>query len=197
MDARRIYRLYSQHSLYPLIIIISSLIVNLVLRQVCIWFELPFFFDSIGTAVAAAIGGLIPGIITGIITNGIQEVFYGFTGEYYPWALCSVSTAVIVWFFVKKDEFDTKGKAIYASVLVTLSNSILGAIIAAFLYEGITGVPIDYLVSGLMLTGQSTFISALLARIPSNLIDKTLTVFIAFYLYNYLRNNGLKREYPI
>lgn len=197
MDARRTYRLFSQHPLYPLMIILSSLIVNLVLRQVCIWLELPFFFDSIGTAVAAAIGGLIPGIITGMLTNGIQEVFYGFTGEYYPWALCSVSTAVIVWIFVKRDKFDTKGNAIHASVLVTLSNSILGAIIAAYLYEGITGVPIDYLVSGLMLTGQSTFISALLARIPSNLIDKTLTVFIAFYLYNYLRKNTPKNEHPL
>jgi energy-coupling factor transport system substrate-specific component len=195
MELRGSYTLLSRHPAYPLAVTIVALALNLLLRELCLLLELPFFFDSIGTAVAAAVGGLLPGLITGILTNGLQEVFRGFTGEYYPWALCSASTAVIVWAFVRTKRFSTVKDAVYGSILVTVSNSLIGAIIAAYLYSGITGVPIDYIVSGLMLTGKSTFLSALLARIPSNLIDKTITVFIAFYVYRYLRTLRTEKEY--
>ena len=194
MDFHRLYNQHSNSSLFSFKVVAGSLTINLVFRQLCIWLNLPFFFDSIGTAIAASLGGLLPGILTGILTNGIQELFYGFTWEYYPWALCSVSTAVVVWWFVKLRKFSKHRHAVYASIIVTLSNSIIGAIIAAYMYEGITGVPIDYIVSGLMLSGRSAFYSALAARIPSNLIDKSITVFIAFFLYNYMRGTIVNED---
>ncbi len=156
---------------------------NLLLRSANAALELPFFFDSIGTAVAAALYGLWPGMITGVATNGLLEVLNAFQMENFPWAVCSVATAIIVWTMVHTGRFHTVRHAVLGSIVVTLANSVLGALIATIIYDGITGVPLDYVVTALVSSGHRIASATFLARIPSNLIDKTIAVFAAYYAY--------------
>ena len=125
----------------------------------------------------------IPGIIVGLFTNTFEELIYGFPLIHYPFGLCGATTGLIIGLMSLKNKFETLFHAVIASLLVTLSNSILGAIIATYMFGGITGVPIDYLVTGLLVTGQSILSATFWARIPANLIDKTIAVFIAFFIY--------------
>ena len=145
--------------------------------------NLPLFLDTIGTATAAAVLGTLPGLVVALFTNLLFELLYGFPLIHYPFALCGLSTALIVGQMAKQGYFNSLLHAVIATILVTLANSLLGAAIATFVFGGVTGVGIDFLVTGLLLAGQSILSASFWARIPVNLIDKSIAVFIAFYIH--------------
>lgn len=168
------------------LVIAAALAVNVGLNAANNALSLPFFFDSIGTAIVAATIGLVPGFIVAVGTNALIEILHGFPWIHLPFAVCGMATAVIVWAFVRKDAFGNIGTVLLVSLLVALANSILGGIIASFVYGGVTGVGVDYLVTGLVAAGQSIVSATFWARLPANLFDKTLAVLAAYGVHRYL-----------
>lgn len=166
-----------------LFLIAAAIGLNALLNFLNELLNLPLFLDTIGTATTAAVLGTLPGLVTALFTNLLFELLYGFPLIHYPFALCGLATALIVGLMAKYGCFSTLLHAVIATVLVTLANSLLGATIAAFVFSGVTGVGIDYLVTGLLLTGQSILSASFWPRGPVNLIDKSIAVFIAFYIY--------------
>lgn len=163
-------------------VMVAALALNTVLSIVNTVFNLPFFLDSIGTAIAAAVVALPAGIAVAIATNLIQEIVHSAGGTAWPFALCGIATVLIVHAFVRADRFATIGDAILVSLLVAIANAVLGGIIATFVFGGLTGVGLDYLVTGLVAAGQSLVSATFWARVPTNLFDKALAVFAAFAL---------------
>ena len=143
----------------------------------------PLFLDSIFTAVAAVLFGPLPGLITAVLTNIGMELMYGMTGYYLPFAVCSITTALILGFMVKGGYFKKQFHVTAAVLAVTVSNALTGALVAYLLFSGDSGVGIDVIVSAFTETGLSVLASAFLARIPANLIDKMIAVYTAYGLY--------------
>ena len=107
----------------------------------------------------------------------------GFPMTMLPFAICNMSTGFIVGMMADRGRFRTGMHALVAVLLVTASNSLLGAVIATFLYGGITGsAAVDYVVVGLLAAGRTVLSAAFIARIPANLVDKGIAVSIAFAL---------------
>jgi energy-coupling factor transport system substrate-specific component len=116
-----------------------------------------------------------------------SELIFGFSMTILPFAICNMSTGLIVGVMAGKGLFRSSMHALLAVVLVTASNSLLGALIATYWYGGITGgAAVDYVVVGLLATGRTVLSAAFLARIPVNLVDKGIAVFTAFILLGYL-----------
>ncbi|MBU8914380.1 MAG: hypothetical protein KOO61_10185 [Spirochaetales bacterium] len=168
------------------LVIAAALAANIGLNAANNALSLPFFFDSIGTAVVAATVGLVPGLVVAIGTNALIEVLNGFPWIHLPFAVCGMATAVIIWAFVRKNAFGNIGTVLLVSLLVAFANSILGGVIASFVYGGVTGVGVDYLVTGLVAAGQSIVSAAFWARLPANLFDKTIAVLAAYGAHRYL-----------
>ncbi len=162
-------------------------IVNALLVVVNTHLYLPFFFDSIFTACSGALFGWLPGVLVGLWTNLAWEVMFGFPMTMLPFGICNMSTGLIVGLMAGRGRFHSGLDALIAVLLVTASNSLLGALIATYLYGGITGAAaVDYVVVGLLAAGRTVFSAAFLARIPANLVDKGIAVFAAFFLLRYL-----------
>jgi len=136
----------------------------------------PLFLDSIFTAIAAAVFGPWHGMVVAVLTNGWNEVFDGFSGLHILFAVCGMATALIVSAFVHSGRY--RGSLSWGLCIgaVTLSNSLLGALIAAFVYGGGTRMNLDNIVAGFSLFTESVFTAAFLARIPINLVDKAIAV---------------------
>jgi energy-coupling factor transport system substrate-specific component len=148
---------------------------------------LPLFFDSIFTACVAALFGWLPGMAAGLWTNLACEIFLGFPMTVLPFAICNMSTGLIIGIMSGRGQFRSGLNALVAVLLVTASNSILGAVIATFVYGGITGsAAVDYVVVGLLASGRELLSATFLARIPANLVDKGIAVSAAFFLLGYL-----------
>ena len=142
----------------------------------------PLFLDSIFTALSAAAFGLLPGLATAVLTNGAIELFNGFPGTHFPFAICGMATAWIVAHAVKKGRFDTSLQAAAVLLAVALANALLGALVAVFVFGGYTDVNIDILVSGFRSALGNIFSAAFLGRLPTNIVDKGIAVVIPFLL---------------
>jgi energy-coupling factor transport system substrate-specific component len=145
----------------------------------------PFFFDSIFTALCAALCGPLAGALCAVASHAFMESLHGWNGLFMPFVFCNIATAVIVGSFAKRKRLSSLTGATLCSIAVTLANAVLGAFIAFFVFGGVTGHASDYLVTGLILAGQSLFAADFWARIPANLIDKSVAVGIAFLAFRY------------
>ncbi|PKL08935.1 MAG: ECF transporter S component [Spirochaetae bacterium HGW-Spirochaetae-7] len=160
-------------TLFPLV----NMLLSLAARD-----TLPLFLDSIFTAIAAAIFGPWHGLLVAVLTNGFYEAFEGFPGLYFPYAVCGAATALIVWAFVRSGRYRSALAWGLCVGAVTLANALLGGLIASYVYGGATGMNFDNIVAGFALFTDSVFTAAFLARLPINLVDKTLAVAPAFAL---------------
>jgi energy-coupling factor transport system substrate-specific component len=159
------------------------------------WIGLPLFLDMICTFISTLFFGLAPGLITALCTHGFIEILQGFPLESITWVQNSLLSALLFWILIRKGLFKNLLHAILASVYITILNAVLGAITATFLYSGLTGHPVDNLVTGFLSIGNTLISATFWGRIPINLMDKGLAVFISFGLMKlYIRRQTQEPE---
>jgi energy-coupling factor transport system substrate-specific component len=157
-------------------------------------FELPLFLDTIGTLVSAALFGPVFGLLTAAVTHVVPFVLPVLRPDYIYWIVCSAASVVVLWLFIRKGRFIRPMHAIVAAVVVTVMNAVTGAAVAVFFFAGLTGHPVDYMMTGFLSIGQSVVSAAFWARIPINFIDKGIAVFAAYGVYVWCRNKTARRK---
>jgi energy-coupling factor transport system substrate-specific component len=173
---------------YMAILIPLGVAINLVGGQAASALKLPVFMDSIGTAIIAAIMGPYVGAVSGVLFNIIASIISGNLMNSL-FGICNLATAFIVGFMVRGGAFRTVLHAIIATILVALANALLGAPIAVVVYGGIQGSGVDFAVAGFLALGNDIISAAFLARVPINLIDKGIAIFIAWLILKRLPVN--------
>lgn len=173
---------------YIAILVPLGIAINFVGGQISGRLSLPLFLDSIGTAIVAAIMGPWIGAISGVMFNIISSLIGGNIMASL-FGICNLATALIVGYMARYGKFHTLVHAIIATVAVALANALLGAPIAVVVYGGIQGSGVDLLVAGFLKMGQDILSSALYARIPINLADKGIAVFVAWIILKRLPEN--------
>ena len=145
--------------------------------------DIPLFLDSVGTAVIAALFGVIPGVLTGFLTNLLAELFHHGSVPFLSFAPVNMSTGLIVGVLAWRFDLSRPGVLGAALVLVTLFNVVLGSLTALLVHSGITSTSVDFLVTSLTMSGHSRSVSAFLARIPTNFVDKSIALIAAYWAY--------------
>ena len=171
--------------------VIISVVLNGLINLAGDKLGIPLFLDTIFTAVTAALFGIIPGILTGLFTNLFQEILRGFPLNLYPFAVVNIATGLIVGLMVKHGYFKTFFGVFLIIIYTALANAILGALIVTIVYGGITHEEVDYIVKVILMTGQSVFSSAFIARIFINLVDKGIAVLIAYLIYINVKSKNI------
>ena len=158
--------------------------------------EFPLFMDTIGTLLSTALWGFWPGAVTAAATHLLMEALRGITGANFnlPWVICSFSSVITLSLMIRFNLFNTFIHAVLATILVTFANSITGAVVATLFFSGITIHPVDYIMTAFISVGQSFLSAAFWARLPVNLIDKGIAVFITFGISYYLRTQSDSEE---
>ncbi|MBF9014427.1 MULTISPECIES: ECF transporter S component [unclassified Oceanispirochaeta] len=180
-------------------IVISIIAISILLNLALSWFnntiiKSPIFLDSIFTILSAMILGPIAGITVGALTNAGMEFIYGFSGYYCPFAACNMLTGLIIGIMSRRRLFDKSIYLTLAVLLLTLANALMGSFIAFFVFKGYTNVQLDLIIDALVNTGMSLSTASFWSRIPTNLIDKILSVYLAFIMYYFYRK---KRGEPL
>ncbi|NBF41153.1 MAG: hypothetical protein GVY14_12140 [Spirochaetes bacterium] len=159
--------------------------------------QIPLFFDTIGTVVATALFGLVPGVATAVGTHLFMELLnWPFSGIYLPWMACNTSSAIILWILIRRGQFDTPVHALIAGLWIALVNALIGAIVASALFAGDTEHAVDFIASALYTLGQNVFSAAFLARLPVNIADKTIAVFVAYAALRLAKRRPRTGELP-
>ncbi|MCX8643919.1 ECF transporter S component [Bifidobacterium sp. B4081] len=182
MSARSLWRgITAQFSTKSLVLIPIAVGINLIGGSLSSTLKLPLFLDMIGTTVIACLSGPWVAALCGLLTN----VFLALVANpvYLPYALSSVLCGLVIGYMVKAGLF----KRIWGVVLVWLAcalvNTVTASLITVLVYGGATGVNgTSVLTAALVVAVKNIVISVLSSSMLENLIDKGITVLIAYVI---------------
>ena len=191
LDKRFIYRLSG---------IIICILLNVVFSYLANRFDLPLYFDAIGTVLISFVGGAFPGIITAVSTNFACSIFYS-DSMYY--AFVGVLIAIATAWFTKQEKYKKKTTIVY--LIITLS--LIGGVIGMIFQWLLLGEPqFDYVAdTARVMAGDSGilyFLSSTLLLFGLNIVDKGISVIIAVAVFWIIpekirfniRNSGWKQS---
>ncbi len=148
------------------------------------------FLDTVGTIFIAAFLGPIPGILTGVLTNLINGVIIGPTE--IPFLLVNGVIGLIVGLIAQKQKNFNLPIAIIVGLILSIVAPLIGTPIAIFLFGGLTGSGMDFMVIWLKTSGQNLFSSVFLTKIVNNLVDKIGSALLVFLVLKALPYSIIK-----
>ncbi|MHA6529946.1 CD3073 family putative ECF transporter S component [Paenibacillus sp. BAC0078] len=168
-----------------------AIAINVIAGTVVSNLKIPFLFlDTVGTIFIAAIFGPLWGALVGLLTNLVLGVTSGYTA--IPFALVNIIVGLVVGYAARKNglRFST---ALLSGIILGILCPAVGSVIAIGLFGGLTGGVQDVAVLWLKKAGTSLFAAAFLPRLGENLIDKTLSTLLVYYIVKNLPQSLIKR----
>lgn len=173
---------------YALTLIPICIAINVIGGVIANQLKLPVFLDSIGTCLSGVILGPLLGATTGFMTQLVVALINGEV-LVIAFGLVQIGVGLTAGLFAKYGKFQNWFHVIIASIVAAFVASLIAAPVATFLFGGVHGQGVDFIVAGLMASGKDVFSSAFLARIPANLFDKGMALVISFIILQRLPEN--------
>ena len=156
-------------------------------------FQLPLYMDTIFT-VTAAFFSLTSGLVCAAVFHIVSVFSYHFSPYSLFWSICSFSIVFIIRFYVSRKEKIGLIDIVFLIFLIPLIISFEGASIFTVMnilanYKETSQVRFMY--SLLKSANLPVFISALLPRIPANIVDKAIAMIFGWLCYK-----GICRIFP-
>ena len=168
-----------------ILFIAIGLLLNIIPAKLVTHFELPVFFDCLGTILAAMMGGNLPAVIVGFFANVINGMSDSVTLYY---GVISILIASVSFIFFQKKFFLSIPKILIVILTFAIIGGGLGSLITYFLYGYSIGEGISApFALGLRDTcGLPEFWAQLLADIIIDIFDKGIVVISAVLLYRWV-----------
>ena len=141
---------------------IIFIFINIVLNRLVKSAGLPLYLDNVGTLLGAVLGGYLPGIFIGYATNIINATA-DISNMYY--AGISVLVAVAATFLAKRGFFDKVWKVIFVIPVLAIIGGVIGSILTILIFGT-----------------DRTVIDQILYDFKYDLLDKAITVIVAFII---------------
>ncbi|WP_421190961.1 ECF transporter S component [Aeromonas jandaei] len=183
----------SKLSSYNLAFMVICIAINMVAGQAVSMLKLPIFLDSIGTVLCAILAGPWMAIATGLLTNLLWGLLTGpIAAAFAPVAMMIGLSAGLL---ARAGWFNNLPKVLVSSVVITLALTLVAIPIRSYLFGGATGSGADFVVAYLHAMGSDLQESVAVTVLGTNLLDKLLTVLIAWGLVRRLPQRTL-RHFP-
>lgn len=158
---------------------------NLALDRFVVTFSFPLFLDTIFTA-AAAFFSCSSGIIAAVSYHVIL-FFLFFTDSVADigFMLCSLTVVLVIRLALRRCQKMNAVRLLIMAIILGLVISLEGSLIFTFIfkhYQYVESVRTGYLSFLFLKSNIPVLVSAFLARIPVNLVDKVVAVFAGWYV---------------
>ncbi|MGN0403546.1 MAG: HD domain-containing phosphohydrolase [Acetatifactor sp.] len=172
------------------IIVLAGIALNVLGRAIANYFNLPIWFDMMGTFIASYYTGIWGGIIAGL-SNNILSGFYDVTALVY--SVTSVVAALMMGLLVKKNYMNNPLRVVVASFWMGIICTVVSTPLNLLFYNGYSGNSWgDTLVDMLRWYDVPNTLSALAGEAVVEILDKQVCVVFA-YLFIYFINRRKKR----
>lgn len=148
------------------------------------------FLDTVGTIFIAAFLGPVAGILTGVLTNLVNGVIVGPTE--IPFLLVNGAIGLIVGLIARKQKDFNLPIAIIVGLILSIVAPLIGTPIAIWMFRGLTGSGLDFMVIWLKTSGQDLFSAVFITKIVNNLVDKVGSALLVFLVLKALPYNIIK-----
>lgn len=172
-----------------LFVYISGILLNIAgyffIDFVKIYIKNPLFLDTTGTIFSAAILGPFVGALTGFTSNLILGISHNPVN--IPFSIVNTVIGITMGFIVKRYGFYGIKSLLISIVSVSVVSALTGALVAFYVFGGVTGAKIDLNIISIMDAGYKLFTSSFLIRLPVNIFDKSISIITAFIIIRRLK----------
>lgn len=159
-------------------LIVFCILLNYIGRKIAIFFNLPLWLDSIGTAFSAYILGPTCGAIIGFTSNAIYSINHN---QLFVYSLTSVAIGLITGYEAQKGRLQSVFGTLSTSVIVTVASVLISVPFNIFFFDGMTGnMWGDGVINFLREIGLRNFFSEVIGEFYIDFLDKTLTLTILY-----------------
>ncbi|MDR2607670.1 MAG: hypothetical protein LBC57_04695 [Treponema sp.] len=190
-----------------ILLCVAGCAANYALRGFSRFLGTGLFLDTVFTISVTLSGGIWAGFFTAIISTICFEFPWNNSWAYFLFGICSLASACLTWIFIRlfprecgsfnlwddgaasvQGEEPTLLDRFVMLLLFCLAMcaliSVLGGLIAVFI-ETVIHVPITlspetYFKLGLLRQGLNLVTAEILARLPINIVDRLISVFVAY-----------------
>ena len=181
----------TKNNKYPAVQILffaGAIVINFILPRAASALKIPLYLDNVGTVSAAVLGGYLPGIAVGYLNNIIN--MRGNPGNAYYVVLSTMIAACAAW-FGRRGYYDKFRKALVTIPVFAFIGGVLGSILTYLLYgygmgEGISAPFARTLFEN---GNLSVFWAQMISDVSIDLIDKTITVILAYLFIKMIPEN--------
>ncbi|ONI44148.1 ECF transporter S component [Candidatus Epulonipiscium fishelsonii] len=143
--------------------------INIVFAFIALTWKLPIYGDSVGTLLVAFLLGPKFGILTGLCASMISGALF----DVYAFAFmpAQIATGFFAGLMYKKGWITSKKQPLGVFV-IALPTALLSAVIAAFVFGGITSAGSSYIVQMLKTIGFNDVASVFVIQILTDYLDE-------------------------
>lgn len=171
-------------------IIILCILINVVGKYAAELFQLPLWLDVVGTGVAAYYTGPVGAVITGVM-NHIFFVIVDLTT--LPYMLISIIVGFLMVLCARKGYMESFTKVMISGFLVGLFSVLISFVINILVHGGRSGnLWGDTVFDMLIWKGIPVYLAAFCGEALIDIIDKQLSILIAFWVILLIRHNREK-----
>ena len=150
--------------------------------------RLPILMDSIGTILAGAISGPVIGLLAGALSTSVNGVLNPISFAYIG---TSMLIGLVSGLFSHYSLLKNIPRVLISGGLLSIFTTIASGVVTVFLFGGATGGTGSLITATLLTLGQELLTSVLSAQLIQELFDKTLSVFIVYFIIKSLPNRFL------
>lgn len=146
---------------------------NIIGAFIALTLRLPIYLDSIGTILIACLLGPKYAVITGVCGSLVSGMTFDIYSLYF--APVQISTGLLAGIMYNKGFLEGK-KTPLGVLIFTIPTSIISAIIAAYLFGGVTSSGSSYIVQIMRALGMPDVLSVFVIQVFTDYIDKFVGV---------------------
>ncbi|MCU9814705.1 ECF transporter S component [Paraclostridium sp. AKS73] len=146
--------------------------------------------DSIGTIFIACVLGPRYAVLTGILGSFVSGMTFDIYSLFFM--PVQITTGLIAGIIFEKD-FLKGGKIFIGVMAFSIPTSILSAIIAAFVFGGVTSSGSSYIVQILSVFGVNKIVGVFFTQVLTDYTDKFIAVVIVKYAVSLVPNNIINK----
>lgn len=180
-----------------LIIFLCGIVINIAgyfsADYIKVYYKHYLFLDTTGTILAGVLLGPMAGAITGLLANLVLGAVANPVN--IPFAVVNMLVGTTAGLVSLRFGFVSIKSLLICLVSVSLVSAFSAAIVAYFVFGGVTGAKLDLNIISLVNAGYQIMLSSFLVRIPVSLLDKGLSSAVVFMIVKFLKpeHRGIAR----
>lgn len=165
--------------------------INLVVGTVVKELSLPVFLDTVGTVLVAVLAGWRAGALVGTVSQLLLGLLTGY--QYLPFVVIQWLLALVASLATNRRGFASLWRTLAWGIAAGLLCGALSAVISYYLFGGITGGGVSWVVTGLRSLGASLPTAVAGGSIGTDVADKGVVVVLVGILLRALPKRVLGR----
>lgn len=163
--------------------------INVILASIALYSRLPIYMETLGTMLGVRLLGLKYGIGIAIASALVNSLYDVYAVYFLPTAII---VAIMVEFLLRSNKMNEWNDFIKAGV-VSVPSATMGAMIAAFVFGGITSSGSSIILAFLNKMGLSLVMSAFVVQIATEYLDKLIVLKLLKVILDMLPNRILEK----